>query len=49
MASASIGATITPWVVGQVFTSVGAASVPIAVLTSALLIGGTLLAIRGKR
>ncbi len=49
MASASIGATITPWVVGQVFTSVGAASVPIAMLTSALLIGGTLLAIRGKR
>ena len=43
MASASIGATVTPWLVGQVLGTLGPAAVPIAALVSAVLMCGVLV------
>ncbi len=49
MASASIGATVTPWLVGQVFNTLGPAAVPIAALASAVLMGGVLVGLNKFR
>lgn len=49
MASASIGATIAPYLVGQIFTRSGPAAVPIAVLASGALMCGVLAVLRMKK
>jgi len=49
MASSSIGGMVAPYLIGQIFTSVGPAAVPIAVLASGLLMTVVLLTLQRRR